>query len=319
MRAAEFPDFTEPRLPSSSASRCSRQRSVEQWLRWGARRLAGARLHYGHGTDHPSDEAFVLARAAFRLPHRPSPARMRRAASAKSAARFEALVRERIASGRPAAYLVGECWYAGLRFKVDERVLVPRSPIAELIVERFRPWITRHPARILDLCAGSGCLAIACARAFPRARVDAAELDQGALQVLRQNIALHRVGRRVRAVRTDLFGGLRGRRYDLIVTNPPYVPTARWKALPREYTHEPRLALEAGRDGMDLVARILREAPRHLADGGTLVCEVGGSVPEFNRRFAGLPVYWPEFEHGGDGVFIIHRNDLLDGNAKNVR
>ena len=153
------------------------------------------------------------------------------------------------------------------------------------------------------------------ATAFPKARVDAVELDAGALSVLRSNIRLHRLGARVRAVQSDLFTELKRRQYDLIVTNPPYVPAARWRRMPREYQHEPRLALEAGRDGMDLVARILRESPRHLAPGATLVCEVGGSVPEFNRRFAKLPVFWPEFVHGGDGVFVATRGDLINWKA----
>lgn len=303
-------------MPATSAAA---RRSIQQWVAWGGRRLQAAGLFFGHGTDNARDEADTLIRWALRLPHQPSAKRLKAIPGPRQARRIEALITQRMESGRPAAYLTGEIWYAGLRFFVDERVLVPRSPIAELIVERFRPWITRDPARILDLCSGSGCLAIACAKAFPRARIDAAELDPGALQVLRKNVALHRLGSRVRVVQSDLFKALAGEPYDLIVSNPPYVPTARWQAMPKEYQHEPRIALESGADGMDLVGKILQAAARHLTPTGTLVCEVGGSVPEFTHRFPTLACYWPEFEHGGDGVFVTSRTDLMNWKPKNVR
>ena len=294
-------------------------RTIQDWVNWGARRFTRAGLHFGHGTDNAHDEAYALVRWALKLPHHPTPAQLRKALSPAHAKRLQTLLDLRIATRKPAAYLTGESWFAGLRFEVDERVLIPRSPIAELIVERFRPWIAHHPRRILDLCAGSGCIGIACARAFPQAHVDAIEFDSGALRLLKRNIARHRVGKRMRAIQSDLFGKLKNERYDLIVSNPPYVPTARWRAMPAEYAHEPKLALEAGRDGMDLVRRIVRESPRFLDEQGTLVCEVGGSVPEFDLRFPDLPVIWPEFEHGGDGVFVISRKELIIWNQKNVR
>lgn len=294
-------------------------RSVQQWIDWGARQFLKAGLHFGHGTDNARDESEVLVRWALRLPLQLTPARQRQVPGPRRAQRVANLLQARIDTRKPAAYLTGESWFAGLRFEVDERVLIPRSPIAELIVNRFRPWITSDPLRILDLCSGSGCLAIACARAFPRARVDAVELDPGALQVLRRNIRRHRLGTRVRAIRSDLFESLGRRRYDLIVTNPPYVPTQRCDVMPAEYQHEPRMALEAGGDGMDLVDRILRAAPGHLAPAGTLVCEVGGYVPEFNSRYPDLPVMWPEFEYGGDGVLVASNSDLIAWNQGNVR
>lgn len=296
-----------------------KSRSVREWIAWGARRFAKAGLYFGHGTDNARDEALVLVRWALRLPRQLKPQHLQWVPGPRRSRRVQDLLQARIESRRPAAYLTGESWFAGLRFEVDERVLVPRSPIAELIVGRFRPWISADPLRILDLCSGSGCLAIACSRAFPKAQVDAVELDPGALQVLRRNIALHRLGKRVRAVRSDLFGALGRRRYDLIVTNPPYVPTERCEVMPAEYQHEPRLALEAGHDGMDLVDRILRAAPHHLAPAGTLVCEVGGYVPEFNSRYPDLPVMWPEFEYGGDGVLVASHSDLSSWNQRNVR
>jgi len=228
-----------------------------------------------------------------------------------------ALLNERIASRRPAAYLIGEIQFCGLPFTVDERVLVPRSPIGELIMQGFRPWLTIEPSRILDLCAGSGCIGIACAQVFSEAEVDLGELSDGALEVCETNILRHRCGGQVRARKSDLFAGLTGRRYELIVSNPPYVPEAEVDALGPEFQHEPRMALAAGIDGMDIVERILNEAADYLTDGGLLVCEIGGSLDEFAARFPDIPVSWPEFERGGDGVFVIGKGELqawLKGN-----
>lgn len=285
----------------------------------GARRFTRARLHFGHGTDNALDESFHLACFALRLTPEQAARRADRALTASQTAAIEKIVGARVRNRTPAAYLTGTAWFCGLPFTVDPRVLIPRSPIAELIEARFQPWLTRAPLRILDLCAGSGCIGIASAKFIPRARVDVAELEAGALVVARQNIRRHRLSRRVRALQSDLFGACKGQTYDLIVSNPPYVPAAEWRALPAEYHQEPRLALEAGRDGMDLVARILDQAPRYLNKGGTLICEIGGSQREFNRRFPRLPALWPEFERGGDGVFIISREELLNWQESRVR
>ncbi|HUR40589.1 MAG TPA: 50S ribosomal protein L3 N(5)-glutamine methyltransferase [Verrucomicrobiae bacterium] len=285
-------------------------RTIRDLVRWGASEFGRRKLHFGHGTDNALDEAWHLVTWALKLPHdlpkgyfeaRLTPAEVRK---------VRALLQRRIDTRKPAAYLTGEAWFAGLPFTVDEQVLIPRSPIAELVEQGFQPWLRREPSRILDLCAGSGCIGIACAMAFPEAQVEAGEIDAGALKLLKANITRHQLGHRVRAVKSDLFAALRGARYDLIVSNPPYVPEARWRRMPAEYHHEPKLALASGRDGMDIVERILRQAPAFLAPGGLLVCEVGGSVPEFNRRFPKIPVTWPEFERGGDGVFVISRDDL---------
>lgn len=285
-------------------------RTIRDLVRWGASEFGRAGLHFGHGTDNALDEAFHLVTWALKLPHElPAPYLDARLTEAERKQVLK-LLKDRVRTRKPAAYLTGEAWFAGLSFTVDERVLVPRSPIAELIENRFQPWLTAEPRQILDLCAGSGCIGIACAFAFPEAQVDLIEFDAGALEVLKANIARHEVGARARALQSDLFEKAKGRRYELMVSNPPYVPQARWKAMPAEYHHEPRLALESGADGMEIVARILRESPRYLADNGLLVCEVGGSVPEFNKRFPGIPAVWPEFERGGDGVFVISRADL---------
>jgi len=287
-------------------------RTIRDLVRWGASEFGRAGLHFGHGTDNALDEAFHLVTWALKLPHELPPQYFDSQLTEPERQKVLKLLRERVRTRKPAAYLTGEAWFAGLPFEVDERVLIPRSPIAELIQGHFRPWLRAEPRRILDLCAGSGCIAVACAMAFPEAMVDAAELDAAALKVLKRNLARHGLEGRMEAIRSDLFAGLKGRKYGLIASNPPYVPTVRWRAMPREYRHEPKLALEAGKDGMEIVARILREAPHYLEDDGLLVCEVGGSVPEFNRRFARIPVIWPEFEHGGDGVFVISREDLIE-------
>lgn len=301
-----------PERKSARRAGGTKLRTIRDLVRWGASEFGRARLHFGHGTENALDEAYHLVTWALHLPHELPKGYFEAQLTEVERRKVVKLLRERIRTRKPAAYLTGEAWFAGLPFEVDARVLIPRSPIAELIEHRFQPWLRREPRRILDLCGGSGCIAVACAMAFPETAVDAAELDARALAVLKRNVARHHLQARVEPIRSDLFAKMKGRRYGLIVSNPPYVPTARWKRMPREYHHEPKLALEAGRDGMDLVARILREAPAHLDEDGVLVCEVGGSVPEFNRRFPRIPVVWPEFERGGDGVFVITRDDLVE-------
>ncbi|MCI0749471.1 MAG: 50S ribosomal protein L3 N(5)-glutamine methyltransferase [Nevskiales bacterium] len=280
-------------------------------VRWGASEFGRAGLYFGHGTDNALDEAFYLVTWALKLPHDLPAPYWDSVLTESERKTVLKLLRKRIRSRKPAAYLTGEAWFAGVPFIVDERVLVPRSPIAELIEAHFRPWLTVTPRRILDLCAGSGCIAIACAYAFPETCVDAAERDAGALEILRQNITRHELGERVEAVPSDLFDQLQGRKYELMVTNPPYVPEWRWDKMPAEYHHEPKQALTAGREGLDVVGRILEEAPGFLSPEGVLVCEVGGSASEFKQHFPDLPAVWPRFERGGDGVFVITRKDLV--------
>lgn len=299
-----------PEHQPTRASDAAGLRTLRDLVRWGASEFGRAGLHFGHGTDNALDEAFHLVTWALKLPHELPATYLDAELTPAERKQVLKLLNDRVRTRQPAAYLTGEMWFAGLPFEVDRRVLVPRSPIAELIETRFAPWLQAEPSRILDLCAGSGCIGIACAMAFPDAQVDAVEIDDKALQVLKRNIERHEVQARVSAVKSDLFDELQGRTYELIVSNPPYVPTARWKSMPAEYRHEPRRALEAGADGMDVVTRILRDAPRHLARDGLLVCEVGGSMNEFNRRFPSIPAIWPEFERGGDGVFVISRDDL---------
>jgi ribosomal protein L3 glutamine methyltransferase len=263
------------------------------------RRLRAARLHYGHGTDNPRDEAAFLVLRGLGLPF---DADLGRAADP---AKVEALVARRIEKRIPAAYLLHEAWLAGQRFYVDRRVIVPRSHIAELLAEGLKPWLKRAPRRVLDLCTGSGCLAVLAARAFPGAQVHASDLSSAALAVARRNVEQHGLRERVRLIRSDLFAGLGAMRYDLIVSNPPYVSSAAMRRLPAEYRYEPGLALAAGKDGLELLRRVLADAPAHLSPAGLLVCEVGDGRRNVERAFAATPFLWPKEE-----VFIAQRASM---------
>jgi ribosomal protein L3 glutamine methyltransferase len=285
--------------------------SVRDYVRWGASEFARAGLVYGHGTDNALDEAFHLVLSALALPFDLPAVYLEAALTPAERKSVAALLNTRITTRKPAPYLTGRAWFCGLEFEVDERVLIPRSPIGELIQKHFQPWLTREPETILDLCAGSGCIGIACAYAFENASVALGEIDRGALAVIKKNLARHALGERVQARAGDLFGAVGDACYDLIVSNPPYVPNAEWAALAPEFKHEPKRALAAGADGMDLVERILREAPQHLTPDGLLVCEIGGSQEEFEARYPDIPVSWPSFERGGDGVFVIGREELV--------
>ena len=282
-----------------------------QLIARGARRLERARVFFGHGTDNARDEAAALVLHALDLPPDGNAALYRRRPSRAGVARAEALIARRISERRPAAYLTGIAWFAGLAFTVDERVLIPRSPLAELIERRFAPWIVPgRIRRVLDVGTGSGCIAIACAKALPRARVDAVDISPAALEVARSNVRRHRLSRRIRLVRSDHFRALRGATYDIIVANPPYVGASELKGLPPEYRHEPRVALAAGRAGLDSVRVILAQAARHLKPRGLLVVEVGNTEHAVRRAYPRLPFVWLQFARGGGGVFVITREQL---------
>jgi len=294
-----------------SGARRDERPTVEALIERGARRLRRARVFFGHGTDNARDEAAALVLHALGLAHSADGAIHRRRIGSRDAARVDALITRRIAERIPAVYLTGETWFAGLPFRIDPRVLIPRSPIAELIERRFAPWVDpQRVRRILDVGTGSGCIAIACAKALPGARVDAVDLSPQALEVAAINVRRHRLARRVRLIHSDHFGALAGERYDIIVANPPYVGRREMSGLPPEYRHEPPLALAAGPEGLDSVRVILREAEEHLRPRGVLIVEVGNTEAAVRRAFRRLPFLWLEFERGGGGVFLLTAEQL---------
>jgi ribosomal protein L3 glutamine methyltransferase len=285
---------------------------VRDWLAYAERRFRAARLWFGHGTAGANDEAAWLLAHVLRMPHEKLARSAARRLTPSDRRRAARLVEERVRTRRPLAYLIREAWLGDHRFYVDARVLVPRSFIAELLREHLSPWIRRpsNVHRALDLCTGSGCLAILLALAFPRARVDASDLAPAALAVARRNLKTYRLGRRVKLWRADLFAGLKRERYDLIVANPPYVDARAMRSLPREYRHEPKLALAGGRDGLQFVRRILKGAAEFLQPRGLLVVEVGHNRARVERAFPKLRFLWPETSAGHDCVFILTREDL---------
>jgi ribosomal protein L3 glutamine methyltransferase len=279
-----------------------------------ARRLARAQVFFGHGTDNAADEAAALVWHALRLPYPATADSYARRVGVRERRSVQALIARRIDERIPAAYLIGRARFAGLVFQVDPRVLIPRSPLAELIERGFAPWIEPgRVCRVLDVGTGSGCIAIACARALPRARVDALDVSAQALEVARINVRRHRLGARVRLLKSDHFGALGRRSYDIIVSNPPYVGARELGALPEEYRHEPRVALASGRGGLESIRIILRDAARHLRPRGILVVETGNTEVAVRRAFAQLPFTWLHFERGGGGVFLLTAEQLHAG------
>ena len=285
-------------------------------IRYGGSRFNAAGLTFGHSYDNALDEATQLTLHALHLPHDLSPvygnARVTEAEKEEVLSLFLRRIEERI----PAAYLTGEAWFAGLSFKSDSRALVPRSPIAELIESGFQPWLgDREVRRALDLCTGSGCIAIAMGHHNPDWQVDGIDISDEALALANENKKrLH--ADNVRLFKSDLFDGLSGQHYDLIVTNPPYVTNDETDALPSEYAHEPELGLRAGDDGLDLALRILRDAPLHLERDGLLICEVGEAEQALVKLLPELPLAWVEFKVGQMGIFVAECADLVEHNTK---
>ena len=293
--------------------------TIIDFIRYGASRFAGAGLAFGHSYDNAMDESTHLVLQALHLPHDLSPnygsARLT-AAERKSVVQ---LIERRVRDREPVAYLTGEAWFAGLKFKSDPRALVPRSPIAEMILSGFSPWLDNvSVGRTLDLCTGSGCIGVAMAVHYPDWQVDLADISDAALALAGENIQFHDVGDRAHAIKSDLFAGLRGRVYDLIVSNPPYVTEQEFAALPPEYGHEPALGLKAGADGLDFALRILAQAPAHLSENGWLIVEVGESEHALVRLLPQLPLNWIEFEVGQMGVLAIERAELV-AHAESIR
>ncbi len=286
-------------------------------VRAAARRMEAAGLHFGHGTDNALDEACWLAGHVLKLaPDFPAET-FDQPVAEEDRTRFERLLAERIATRKPLAYLIGEAWFAGLKFRVDETVLVPRSPLAELIVEGFEPWLAEQQLRrAVDVGTGSGCIAVALAHYHPGLKVDAVDVSAAALDVAAANVRAHGLVDRVRLQRSDLLEAVIGQRYDLILANPPYVPEASMDGLPREYGWEPRLGLAAGPDGLDLVRRLIVQAAECLEAHGVLICEVGEAAAALDAWLADVPLTWLEFAHGGDGVFLLEREACRQAAAR---
>ena len=282
-------------------------------LREAVAQFKRAGLVFGHGTHNARDEAIYLILHTLKLPLDELDPVLERQLSGDELQAVQAILRRRVKERTPAAYLTREAWLGQFRFYIDERAIVPRSFIAELLRDRLAPWVAdaQKVGTVLDLCTGSGCLAVLAAHAFPKARVDAADLSADAMEVARRNVKDYTLGKRVRLVQTDLFDRLARRRYDVILSNPPYVNAASMRALPREYRREPRLALAGGRDGLALVHQILAQAAAHLNDEGLLVVEIGHNRAALERAYPRLPLTWLATSAGEDYVFMLRKEDLL--------
>ena len=286
-------------------------RTVQDFIRWTSSQLSLSDVFLGHGTDNPIDEAKQLILATLGLSlFIPTEFYSANLTNYEKQELFD-IIQKRISDRVPTPYLTNQAWFCGHSFYIDERVLIPRSPIGELIDNRFQSLLSHSPQQILDLCTGSGCIGIACAYAFPEAQVDITDISLEALDVAQQNIDLHEMNFRVTPMLSDLFNDIPAKQYDLIVTNPPYVDNEDMDDLPDEFSYEPKLALEAGFDGLDIVKRILSDAINYLSPQGILVCEVGNSWVSLQEQYPQVPFNWLEFERGGLGVFSITREELI--------
>ena len=287
--------------------------TLRDYIRWGASRFTQAELCFGHGTSTALDDAAALVLFALYQPYNLAESYFDTVLTPVERQTVVKLIERRIQERIPVSYLTREAIFAGLKFYVDERVLVPRSPIAELIEQRFSPWVEEEEVtRILDLCTGSACIAIACAYAFPHALIDAVDLSADALAVAKMNVAKHQLHDSVILHPSDLFNNLAETRYDIIVSNPPYVALDEWRQLPPEFHAEPEMGFKGGVNGLDLVLRILVDANEFLTEQGILVVEVGSSAETLQNQFPDVPFYWLEFERGGEGVFLLTAEQVSD-------
>lgn len=290
--------------------------NVGQWIECATAELEAAELHYGHGTDTPEDEAAWLVLHVIGAVPDESFQDWNRQLTDEQETQVRQTLEARIDKRTPLAYLLGSAWFAGLEFEVDPSVLVPRSPIAELILEQFAPWMNDSPnPSMLDLCTGCGCIAIAAARHMPCLEVDATDISRAALAVAQRNVQRHGVESRVRLFQSDLFDSVPLRHYDLVVTNPPYVPESALQHLPGEYRAEPGLGLFSGADGLDACLQIMLKSPGYLKTGGSLICEVGESDQRLTELLPTVPFLWLEFSHGGSGVFVLSRQELIQSST----
>ncbi len=284
--------------------------TLQDWLRFSAKLLTEANLFYGHGTDNAWDEALQLVLWQAGVPWGKHEFLLGAKFTASEQSALCSALAKRIGDRLPLPYITGQAYFAGLLFEVNVDTLIPRSPMVELIENGFQPWLQMPPRTLLDLCTGSGCIGIACALLFEEAEVDLSDISAKALLVAERNIEKYQLGERVTAIESDLFDGLEGRRYDLIVSNPPYVDEADLESMPAEFLHEPSLALGSGEDGLDFTRRLLREARDYLTDEGVLIVEVGNSWNALEEAFPEVAFTWIEFEKGGHGVFLLTAADL---------
>ncbi len=285
--------------------------TITDFIRWGASRFVEADLSYSHGLSSPLDESAYLVLRGLNLPVDTPNIFWSSALTNSEKTNIVKILKTRIIDKIPAAYIFKEGWFAGLQFYVDERVLVPRSPIAEMVENQFSPWVDADDVlNVLDLCTGSGCIGIACAYAFPQADIDLSDISVEALEVANVNIDEHDARQRVTAIESNVFSNLGGKKYDIIVSNPPYVDAEDMTDLPQEFHHEPELGLSSGADGLDLTKVILQQAAQYLTDNGILVVEVGNSQYALTEIFPEIPFQWIDFERGGDGVFVLTKQQL---------
>lgn len=287
--------------------------TIRDYIRWAVSRFNEAGLSFGHGTDSAWDEAVALILHTLHLPHDINPAVLDAHLTQSERENLYKLLQRRIQERIPVPYLTHEAWFGGMPFYVDERVLIPRSPIAELIEHQFQPWIDPHSVYdILDLCTGSGCIAVACAKSFPEANIDASDISADALAVAKINMLRHQVEEQVTLYQSNLFDSLPPKTYDIIVSNPPYVDAVEMAMLPDEFRHEPALGLAGGPEGLDFAISIMHQAYRYLNPQGILIVEVGNSEHALIERFPDIPFMWLEFQRGGGGVFLLTAKQLLD-------
>jgi len=298
--------FTDSKMTISSPDVITSLSTIRDYIRWGASCFAEQQIFLGHGTLTPLDEAAAIVLHCLHQPYDLADVYLGCVLTLPERQAVLNLIERRIIERKPSAYLTNEAIFAGLAFYVDERVLVPRSPIAELIAQRFEPWIDEDQVfNILDLCTCSACLAIACAYAFPDVQVDAVDLSEDALVVAQINVEKHDLTEQIELYQSDLFAALPPKPYDIIVSNPPYVAISEWQNLPPEFHTEPEMGFTGGENGLDLVIRILADAKHYLAEQGILIVEVGSSAETLQDMFPNVPFQWLEFERGGDGVFLL--------------
>ncbi|PCJ15722.1 MAG: 50S ribosomal protein L3 N(5)-glutamine methyltransferase [Gammaproteobacteria bacterium] len=291
---------------------CRDLSTLRDMVRWAISRFMEYEVFLGHGYEDPWDEALQLVFLSVYLPVDIDPKVFDARLTQTEKELVVENIRRRVEERCPTAYITRQAWFAGLPFYVDERVIVPRSPIAELIESDFSPWLAGVPNSVLDLCCGSACIGIACAMQFPDASVSAADISEDALDVAQINCTNFELEDSLSLVQSDLFSGLTGQTFDLIVSNPPYVDDADIQSMPQEYHHEPSLSLGAGQDGLSIVRKILAQAADFLNDEGVLVVEVGNSQYALNDAFPTVPFLWLEFERGGDGVFLLEKRQLIE-------